>query len=320
MGLCRQVEIRDILKLGGLRRSLLRLDVPESILHPYSPLTRALVAVLWPLAKTRVLVYEAEGSPAGYLLFQVANRSTGRVLMMASSYGPHQAERRDYAWQCLLEAAAREAGRAGLQQVAAKVPEEGEALALFARCGFRPAGREFLFGAPAAAMVARAEPTPGRPVSRRDRTAFDRLCFELCRTPATAELWAVAFPGRSRPGSQELFVWDSPSGPSVFIAVSGQSRRMLHILYDPAARGMLPGSIAWILTRLGRQRLRTVYAGVRETQQELASILEDMGFKHLVTQSFLVKDVARRIRAEAPAHRAFARSLRPLLNLSRAAQ
>jgi hypothetical protein len=310
LGLCRPIEIRDILKLSGLNRSLLRLDVPESILHPYSPVSKALLAAAWPLARTRVVVHEAGGSLTSYLLHQV-NRPTARVLLMASRFGPEEAVHRDYTWQCLLEEAMRRTGQAGVSQIAAKVPEDAEALALFARAGFRTAGKEFLFGAPTAALGPWADPLPGRPAGRWDRSVFSKLFSELCRTPGVEPLWPIAFPKRWRGGQTQLFAWDTASGPLVFIAVFGQSRRMLRILYDPSAREILPGSLAWMMSWLANQRPRTIYVAVRETQQELSSILESMGFKHLLTHALQVKDVVRRVRVGTSVQRVPFEALSP---------
>lgn len=319
MGLCRQIEIKDILKLSGLGRSLLRLDVPESILHPYSPIARALMSVLWPLARTKVLIHQVNSLPTSYLLFQQVNKYTSRVLMLASRYGPDEADRRDYAWQCLLEEATRHAGQAGILRLAAKVPDEAHAQALFARAGFRPIGREFLFGAPAVAVVPGAEPLPGRPAGGWDRNSLNKLLSGLYRNSGAEALWPVPFPSRWGRGSAQLFVWDTPSGPSVFVAVFGKGRNMLRIMYDTSERQLLAGSLAWIIARLARQRTRTIYVAVRETQEELGGVLEGMGFKHLLTQTFQTKDIARRVRAEGPVHRVPVRGLKPLTNMSRAA-
>ncbi len=317
MGFCRTVRLKDILKLSGLGRSLLRLDIPESLLYPYSPIAKALVSTFWPFASAKILIHEAKDGPDAYLLLRRAGGSTARIMMLASRYGQQDAQIRDYVWSILLENALQWTGMSGLFQVVAKVPEDPDILLLFSRGGFMPVGQELLFGAPLAVITAPSTPLPGRPLTGGDKASFLRLYRDMVGKPGLEELWPIPLPAPWRRSQIEIFVWNDASQPAIFLATFGHSRKMLRILYSSGSRALLPGSLAWALNYVSRHQPRTVYVTVRENQQELGEILEEMGFKHLLTQSLQVRDVVRRVRAEKAVRHVPVRSLRPLINMSR---
>jgi hypothetical protein len=179
----------------------------------------------------------------------------------------------------LLEYAIGQAGRRGARRLMARSDFESPLIGTLRSVGFTAYGREYVYmlpGVPGGTSGKRV-----RVQEKSDVWSIHQLYLQT--TPRdvqsaealTSHVWDSDTEGRSRRG------WFVPteSGASAYIRVRTTRRQhLLDVMYLPAAWPQLPDLFHAVFNTLGSESARPVYVMVRGYQQEMDSLLENMGF------------------------------------------
>ncbi len=300
---------RDLPGLLRMRHGGVRLDLPDSLVRDYTPLS-GLVRGRWnPLRSARIRTYVAATSRAPLAFVQVRERATDArnkwdLVYLGATRA--RAGRRVDLWAALLDYTAAAAGRRGIQRLYAKVSGEGEAAEAFHASGYTRYGEETIHlldgvraydGVPAAEGDD-AESLAIRPQVPSDTWALHRL-YTLTAPKGvqyaeayTSHHWELPrYRAMIQGGPRESgFVVERGHEVAIYCRVArhGGCAR-LELVYEAAARELLPQTLRAIVRWLAPAPGERIYCTTREFQVELARALQDCGFAAKEVQDVLVR-------------------------------
>lgn len=301
---------RDLPGLLRMRRGGTRLDVPESLVSGYTPVSGMLGGRWNPLRGSRIRTYVASANRTPVAFVQARERSFDQghkwdllFLGAARVVATAPAERRTDLWAALLDYTTIAAGRRGVQRLYAKVADSAIADACHA-AGYTRYGEETVYllqGVPRGDVV----PADGvgdlvlRPQQPGDTWALHQLyTLTAPKTVQYAEAhtshrWELPKPGLLdlQGGTREWgFVVEREREIAIYCRVGRRGNRAkLEVVYEPTARGLLEPALGAILRWLDPGPGERIYCAVREFQAELGGALLAHGFTAMEVQDALVR-------------------------------
>lgn len=218
-------------------------------------------------------------------------------------------------WQSLLERLCQEAGRRGALRVFARLAERDSAAVMdtFRRAGFVVYGHDLLWqrepGAPDSLLPLEPVPATLRPQRGADSWGLHSLYRTLAPPLVqqsegfTSRDWKP--PGRRWFGNgPRAYVLTLAGGIKGYLCVNkGPGETRLRLLAHPDAREAVRVLLAAGLAELGIEPARPLTFLVPEYGSWVTGILEQAGFRHVGTQSLLVKHTVAWVRASEPRRR-----------------
>ena len=290
---------------AGLRHldPLYRLDQPDSLLVPISPLRTGLASVL-PGGRRRrpVFVASAGDRLVGYAQFDVGSwDQRWYAVALGASVGVFEAEP---VWESILTHAVRAAGLRGVKRLFARVPLTETVNQAFRRIGWNAYASEVLF-------AATDLPRRGgwnRSVRRQipsDTWGIHQLYGAVVPRPVqdaealTSHFWEVNG-RRSTPRRVSQLSWVQTDGHQPIGYAAVRSRGGIHVIdlmCLPDRREILPDLLAAAISSLPDRSPQRVYCAVRGYQAEVATVLGASGFSSILEQDLLVKYTTARVLA-----------------------
>lgn len=299
---------RDLPGLLRMQQADGRLDLPDSVVSGYTPLS-GLIRGRWnPFRGTRIRTYVAVAKQSPVAFMQVRDRVTDPrnkwdlvYLGAGRSAAAATPERRVELWAALLDYITAAAGRRGVQRLYAKVTGAGDVAEAFHIAGYTRYGEEtihVLAGAPPDEAES-LEDLYIRPQVAGDTWALHQL-YTLTAPKVvqyaeayTSHRWELSRRGAvaAQGGLREWgFVVERGHEIAIYCRVARQgSKSRLEFVYEPTARELLPQALSAILRWLDPGPGEQIYCATREFQAELSSILREHGFAAKGVQDVLVR-------------------------------
>ncbi len=312
---------RDLPGLLRMQQGDGRLDLPDSVVSGYTPLSGLLRGRWNPFRGTRIRTYVAVVKQFPVAFMQVRDRTTDPrnkwdliYLGAGRSAAAATPERRVELWAALLDYITAAAGRRGVQRLYAKVAGADDVAEAFHVAGYTRYGEEtihLLVGAPPDNLdnVEASEEFYIRSQVVGDTWALHQL-YTLTAPKVvqyaeayTSHRWEL--PRRSAVAAQGGlrewgFVVERGHEIAIYCRVARQgSKSRLEFVYEPTARELLPQALSAILRWLDPGQGEHIYCATREFQAELSSILREHGFAAKEVQDVLVRYTV--VSARAPA-------------------
>ena len=299
---------RDLAGLLRMQQGDGRLDLPDSVVSGYTPLS-GLIRGRWnPFRGARIRTYVAAAKQSPIAFMQVRERATDPrnkwdliYLGAGRSAAAATPERRVELWAALLDYITAAAGRRGVQRLYAKVASAGAVAEAFHVAGYTRYGEEtihLLVGAPSGEPE-ESEEFYIRPQATGDTWALHQL-YTLTAPKVvqyaeayTSHRWEL--PRRSAVAAQGGlrewgFVVERGHEIAIYCRVARQgSKSRLEFVYEPTARELLPQALGAVLRWLDPGQGEQIYCATREFQAELSSILREHGFAAKEVQDVLVR-------------------------------
>lgn len=290
----RSPRLRDA---SGLRhlRPLYRLDQPDSLLVPFSPMRAGLAASLPGGQRRRPAFVALAGDRlVGFAQFEIgAWDQRWHAVALGASVGVFEAEP---VWETILTQAVRAAGLRGVKRLFARVPIGEPINRAFRRLGWSPYAGETLFAA--------TDPPPRRQQTRsiRSQVPVDTWAIHQLYSAVvphevqaaeafTSHVWDLNGSGGTRRSVRQQS-WVMIDGHQLIGYVSTRSRddsHVIEVLSLPERRAILPDLLAMATGSLPKGSRPRVYCAVRGYQAETATALEASGFVPILEQDLLVK-------------------------------
>lgn len=291
----RSVRPRDI---GRLRRigGVIRLDQPESLLLPYSPLRVGLRASLPVIGQQGVFVACLGDTLVGFVHFRAEPPDQRWVLhAVGSATGVYGAEP---VWETLIGHGIVAAGLNGVKRLYARLPQGSSLPPVLKALGWSPyAGETVMVAQVAQGVSARRTPRGFRSQEPADTWAIHQLYNTAVPRQVqyaeafTSHRWEVDAQDRGSAGARRSG-WLIEEGYHVIGYARATSRDGSHVLefvYHPERVEALGDLIDGALARIGTRPTKRVYCVIRHYQQEALTALAERGFTPMIEQALHVK-------------------------------
>lgn len=291
--------------LGNLRRigSVMRLDQPDSLLAPYSPLRVALRTSLPVFAGQPLFVASVGDTLVGFAHFRLVSPDQRWVFhALGSATGVYGAEP---VWEELIGHGIVAAGLSGVKRLFARVPQGSPLAASMKLLAWSPYASETVVVAQA--LRPRRGPTRFRAQELADTWAIHQLYNAAVPRQVqyaeafTSHRWEVGSSDRRRAGAG-VTGWLIEEGYHVIGYARLASRDGSHVLEcvcHPERLEVLGDLIDGALAHITAQPQKRVYAVVRHYQQEALTALVDRGFTPMLEQDLHVKYTTVSLRSAA---------------------
>ncbi len=298
----RAVRLRD---LGNIRRvsSVIRLDQPDSLLLPYSPLRVALRASLPVLGRQPLFVACVGDTLVGFAHFRPLSLDQRWVFhAVGAATGVYGAEP---VWEALIGHGILAAGLSGVKRLYARVPQGSPLAETMKVLAWSPYAAETILVAQG--LRPRRCPAGFRAQEPADTWAIHQLYSAAVPRQVqyaeafTSHRWEVDSSKR-QPAGAGVKGWLIEEGYHVIGYVRVASREGNHILecvYHPDRIEVLGDLIDGALAHVGTRPVKRVYAVVRHYQQEALTALADRGFSPMLDQDLHVKYTTASVRSPA---------------------
>lgn len=293
----------DSLQVYRLQRKGISLDLQRGLTQPTNPLREAWWAFL---------TQQAMGQPT--YVFSDLRDGEGFIQVR---YRPHQAaadvvflapsleERRQAAtaWAYLLDGAAVEAARHGIQRIFANLPESGAEVDVFHQSGFTLYAGEDIYRRGELPVISQeGESLALRAQRPEDWPAFQKLCVAITPQRVRQAEGGIALAAGIERNCQR-YVLPGQNGDDlagVLSVCSGGQAYWLRLMVHPDARDAADGLISWALVALANQPAHPVYCNVRQYEGGVRVALEAAGFEPYATRVLVVKHTVAWSKAPAP--------------------
>ena len=292
--------------LGKLRRigSVVRLDQPDSLILPYSPLRDALRASVPVVGRQRLFVATVGDTLVGFAHFRLFPPDQRWVFhALGSATGVYGAEP---VWEELIGHAIVAAGLSGVKRLFARVPQGSPLAGSMKQLAWSPYASETVLMAHG--LRPRRCPAGLRAQAPADTWAIHQLYSTTVPRQVqyaeaiTSHRWEVDSSHR-HPPSGGVRGWLIEDGYHVIGYTRLASRDGNHVvdfLFHPDRIEVLSDLIDGVLAHLSARRFKRAYAVVRHYQQEALTILLDRGFIPALDQDLHVKYTTVNLRSQAP--------------------
>jgi hypothetical protein len=189
-------------------------------------------------------------------------------------------------WERLLDYAAAQTGKLGVQHIVAEVPDESEAVEVLHRAGYAIYVRQDIYRLSRARDTVLAEPLL-RACQSDDEWGVHQLYHNI--VPRLAQL-ADGAPRMYRSGAVRGYVLEDQQEIVAYLQVRrGPDGAWFSLLVHPRAEARAAAIVEYGLSLLGSTWNAPVYCGVRRYQEWLSHPLESLGFEQHGSTVVMVK-------------------------------
>lgn len=220
-------------------------------------------------------------------LIQLRERGDGKYSIIAYIAPDLQAnEHGAEVWCQLLDHAAIQAGRSGLQHLIAEAPEDSEAIEVLQRAGYAIYLRQDIMQLKRTRLTISAEPLL-RPCDSRDEWGVQQLYTNT--VPRLAQQ-AEGLPRMYRTGAVRCYVLEDRQEIVAYLQVRrGPDGAWFNVFIHPRAEAKAAAVIEYGLSLIGSNWNAPIYCSVRRYQEWLHRPLESLGFELFGSTAVMVK-------------------------------
>lgn len=195
-------------------------------------------------------------------------------------------------WGRLLDHAAMQSGKLGVQHLLAEAPEDSLAVEVLQRAGYAIYLRQDILRLVRTRLSIRAEPVM-RPCEARDQWGVQQLVVNT--VPRLAQL-AEGLPRMYRSGAVRCYVLEEAAEIVAYLQVRrGPEGAWFNVLMHPGAEARASAVIEYGLSLFGPNWNAPIYCCVRRYQEWLRRPLESQGFEPYASTVVMVKHLAKLI-------------------------
>jgi hypothetical protein len=195
-------------------------------------------------------------------------------------------------WEHLLDFAAAQTGKLGVQHIIAEVPEDSEAIEVLHRAGYAIYVRQDVYRLSRSRDTVLAEPLL-RSCQSNDEWGVHQLYHNT--VPRLAQL-ADGAPRLYRSGAVRGYVLEDQQEIAAYLQVRrGPDGAWLSLLVHPRAEARAAAIVEYGLSLFGSNWNAPIYCGVRRYQEWLSHPLESLGFEHHSSTVVMVKHLVNMI-------------------------
>jgi hypothetical protein len=195
-------------------------------------------------------------------------------------------------WERLLDYAAAQTGKLGVQHIIAEVPDESEAIEVLHRAGYAIYVRQDIYRLSQPRDTVLAEPLL-RECQSSDEWGVHQLYHNI--VPRLAQL-ADSAPRMYRSGAVRGYVLEDRQEITAYLQVRrGPDGAWFSLLVHPRAEARAAAIVEYGLSLFGASWNVPVYCGVRRYQEWLSHPLESLGFEHHSSTVIMVKHLVNLI-------------------------
>jgi hypothetical protein len=200
-------------------------------------------------------------------------------------------------WGHLLDHAATQTGKLGVQHIVAEAPEESEAIEVLHRAGYAIYVRQDIYRLDKARDTVLAEPLL-RSCQSSDEWGVHQLYHNT--VPRLAQL-ADGAPRMYRSGAVRGYVLEDQQEVAAYLQVRrGPDGAWFNLLVHPRAEARAAAIVEYGLSLFGANWNAPIYCGVRRYQEWLSHPLKALGFEHHGSTVIMVKHLVNLVQeAEA---------------------
>lgn len=200
-------------------------------------------------------------------------------------------------WEHLLDHAAVQAGRAGLQHLIAEAPEDSEAIEVLQRAGYAIYLRQNIMRLVRTRLTISAEPLL-RPCESRDEWGMQQLYMNT--VPRLAQQ-AEGLPRLRRTGAVRGYVLEDRQEIVAYLQVRrGPDGAWFNVFIHPRAEAKATAVVEHGLSLFGPNWNAPIYCAVRRYQEWLHHSLESLGFEPFGSTAVMVKHLVSLITEPEP--------------------
>ena len=195
-------------------------------------------------------------------------------------------------WERLLDFAAAQTGKLGVQHIIAEVPDESEAIEVLHRAGYAIYVRQDIYRLSRSRDTVLAEPLL-RSCQSGDEWGVQQLFHNT--VPRLAQL-ADGAPRLYRSGAVRGYVLEDQQEIAAYLQVRrGPDGAWFSLLVHPRAEARAGAILEYGLSLFGTSWNAPIYCGVRRYQEWLSHPLESLGFVHHGSTVVMVKHLVNMI-------------------------
>ncbi|HSD84035.1 MAG TPA: hypothetical protein VLG46_09265 [Anaerolineae bacterium] len=195
-------------------------------------------------------------------------------------------------WEHLLEHAAVQTGKLGVQHLMAEVPDESEAIEVLHRAGYAIYVRQDIYCLDKPRDTVLAEPLL-RPCRADDEWGVHQLYHNT--VPRLAQL-ANGAPRMYRSGAVRGYVLEDRQEITAYLQIRrGPDGAWLSLLVHPRAEARATAIVEYGLSLFGANWNAPLYCGVRRYQEWLSHPLRSLGFEYHSSTVMMVKHLVNLI-------------------------
>jgi hypothetical protein len=195
-------------------------------------------------------------------------------------------------WEHLLDFAAAQTGKLGVQHIIAEVPDESEAIEVLHRAGYAIYVRQDIYRLSRSRDTVLAEPLL-RSCQSGDEWGVQQLFHNT--VPRLAQL-ADGAPRLYRSGAVRGYVLEDQQEIAAYLQVRrGPDGAWFSLLVHPRAEARAGAILEYGLSLFGTSWNAPIYCGVRRYQEWLSHPLESLGFVHHGSTVVMVKHLVNMI-------------------------
>ncbi|MFN8596771.1 MAG: hypothetical protein U0559_11405 [Anaerolineae bacterium] len=231
-------------------------------------------------------------------LIQVRDRGDRRhgvIAYVAPTLQPnhHTAE----VWGQLLDHAAVQSGRMGIQHLIAEAPEDSQAIEVLQRAGYAIYLRQDIMRLVRTRLTIQSEPIL-RPAEARDQWGVQQLYMNTA--PRLAQL-AEGQPRVYRSGAVRSYVLEDQQEIVAYLQIRrGPVGAWFNVFLHPRAESKAAQVIEYGLSLFGSNWNAPIYCSVRRYQEWLHRPLESLGFEAYGSTAVMVKHLVKLISESEP--------------------
>ena len=200
-------------------------------------------------------------------------------------------------WARLLDHAAVQTGKLGLQNIVAEVPEDSEAIEVLHQAGYAIYVRETIYCWQQAHDTVLAEPLL-RPCQPEDEWGVHQLYHNT--VPRLAQL-ADGAPRMYRSGAVRGYVLEDQQEIAAYLQIRrGPDGAWFNLLVHPRAEARASAVVEYGLSLFGANWTAPIYCGVRRYQEWLGHGLTTLGFEQHSSTVMMVKHLVNLISEPEP--------------------
>ena len=195
-------------------------------------------------------------------------------------------------WERLLDYAAAQTGKLGVQHIVAEVPDESEAVEVLHHAGYAIYVRQDIYRLSRARDTVLAEPLL-RACQSNDEWGVHQLYHNI--VPRLAQL-ADSAPRMYRSGAVRGYVLEDQQEIVAYLQVRrGPDGAWFNLLVHPRAEARAAAIVEYGLSLFGSTWNAPIYCGVRRYQEWLSHPLESLGFEQHGSTVVMVKHLVNLI-------------------------
>jgi hypothetical protein len=220
------------------------------------------------------------------------DRKSSVITFMAPGVQVNHASGAREVWGLLLDHAASQTGKLGLQHIVAEAPEESEAIEVLYQAGYAIYVRQTIYGWQKPRDTVLIEPLL-RPCQPEDQWGVHQLYHNT--VPRLAQL-ADGPPRMYRSGAVRGYVLEDQQEITAYLQIRrGPDGAWFSLLVHPRAEARAAAVVEYGLSLFGPKWTAPIYCGVRRYQEWLGHGLAALGFEQHSSTVMMVKHLVNLI-------------------------